>query len=77
MLVFRDWWNATDPDPMTVDLSFVWSSVLVWDSTVFALTVYRVLTAWSRWRGGLLNVLLRDGECEHEKQNERALANYE
>ncbi|EJF55882.1 hypothetical protein DICSQDRAFT_175407 [Dichomitus squalens LYAD-421 SS1] len=42
-------------------LSFVWASVLAWDTTVFALTVYRVLGSGSRWRGSLMGVLLRDG----------------
>ncbi len=45
-----------------VDLSFTWSSVLAYDTTVFALTLYRALGVDSRWRGNILSILLRDGE---------------
>ncbi|KAI1783359.1 hypothetical protein LXA43DRAFT_1187057 [Ganoderma leucocontextum] len=44
-----------------VDLSFTWSSVLAYDTTVFALTLYRALGVNSRWRGNILSILLRDG----------------
>lgn len=34
---------------------------MVFDSTVFALTVYRTLTLWRRGSRGLVHVVMRDG----------------
>ncbi|KAI0651321.1 hypothetical protein C8Q79DRAFT_1016927 [Trametes meyenii] len=43
------------------DLAIAWSSILVFDATVFILTLLQALKIGKAWRGGYLHVMLRDG----------------
>ena len=43
-------------------LAIVWSCVLAFDLTVFALTTYRVVSVGHGLRGSILGIILRDGE---------------
>ncbi|KAF9787852.1 hypothetical protein BJ322DRAFT_1045554 [Thelephora terrestris] len=39
----------------------VWGGIMIFDSTVFALTVYRSLALWRQGSRGLVHILMRDG----------------
>lgn len=39
----------------------VWSGIMIFDSTVFALTVYRTVSLWRQGSRGLVHIVMRDG----------------
>ncbi|KAF9652682.1 hypothetical protein BDM02DRAFT_3108761 [Thelephora ganbajun] len=39
----------------------VWGGIMIFDSTVFALTLYRSVTLWRQGSRGLVHVVMRDG----------------
>lgn len=48
--------------PGNVDLAVAWAAALLFDATVFSLTVYRVLKVGEKCKGSLFSLLLRDGK---------------
>jgi hypothetical protein len=44
------------------DFGLVWGGITVFDSAIFALTVYKTVTLWRQGGRGLVHVVMRDGE---------------
>ncbi|KAI0651323.1 hypothetical protein C8Q79DRAFT_897161, partial [Trametes meyenii] len=43
------------------NLALTWGSMLIFDATVFVLTILQAFKAGRAWRGGYIHVMLRDG----------------
>ena len=44
------------------DFGLVWGGVVIFDSTIFALTVYKSLSLWRQGSRGLVHIVMRDGK---------------
>ena len=56
-----------------IDLAGAWSSLLLFESVVFLLTLIKALQLGRAWRGGLFYVLLRDGQCFHSRTHQSVI----
>lgn len=49
-------------DSFGADLAAAWSSILIFDATVFGLTLWQALHFGRMWSHSLFHIILRDGE---------------